>query len=212
MELLIRHEVDVAVLQELTRDTADAVVRVLPHGFLDPARGAKGMGIAMRLAGEVQTVPLPICNAQTTVLEPTHWAALDQSLEIMNVHFSNPLRHLPWRSLAQRTEQGRVAAEWLGGPQRPRLVVGDFNASPRWPLYRRLSRLGDDLMQTVAGRNGQRPKPTWSPLWSSQRRLLRIDHALATDLAVRSAQVIFVAGSDHSAIMFDVDASIAPDG
>ncbi len=211
-ELLVRSEVDIAALQELTPDTAAAVARVLPHGHLDPAVGYTGMGIAMRLKGGVRTVPLPYCNAQAAVLDPSHWSVLDQSLEIMNVHFSNPLRQPPWRTWAQRTKQRRVVEAWLAEPRRPRVVVGDFNSSPLWPLYRRLTRWGDDVMLTVAGRNGMRPEPTWSPLWSGRRRLLRIDHALATDLAVRSARVVHVDGSDHSAILFDFDAPMASNG
>ncbi len=210
-ELLARNEVDVAVLQELTPGTADAVARVLPHGHLDPAVDSTGMGIAMRLKGGVRTVPLPYCNAQVTVLEPLHWGVLDQSLEVMNVHFSNPLRQPPWRTRAQRTKQCRLVEAWLADPRGPRVVVGDFNSSPRWPLYRRLARWSDDLMTTVAGRDGTRPEPTWSPVWSGRRRLLRIDHALAVGLNVRSARVVHVGGSDHSAILFSVDTAVASD-
>ena len=211
-ELLVRNEVDIAALQELTPDTAKAVARVLPHGYLDPTVGTTGMGIAMRLKGEVRAVSLPYCNGQAAVLNPSHWSVLDQSVEIMNVHFSNPLLQPPWRTWAYRTKQRRVIEAWLAEPRRSRVVVGDFNASPLWPLYRRLARRGDDLMLTVATRTGMRPEPTWSPLWSGRRRLLRIDHALATDLAVRSARVVHVDGSDHSAIMFDVDTSMASNG
>jgi len=210
-ELLTRHKVDIAALQELTSDAAQAVAGVLPYGRLDPAVAAKGMGIAMRLEGEVRTVPLPNCNAQVAQLDPSHWDILDRRLDVMNVHFSNPLRQPLWRTYAQRTEQRRVVEEWFAEPRGPRLVVGDFNASPAWPLYRRLSRRGNDLMLTVARRNGLRPEPTWSPLWLGRRRLLRIDHALATDLSVQSAEVVYVGGSDHSAILFELDPSLTPD-
>jgi len=211
-ELLIRSEVDIAALQELTPATAEAVARVLPHGHLDPAVDSTGMGIAMRRTGDVRSVPLPFCSAQAAVLDPSQWSVLDQTVEVMNVHFSNPLRQPPWRTSAQRTQQRRVVEAWLAEPGKPRVVVGDFNASPLWPLYRRLARRGEDVMSTVARRNGSRPEPTWSPLWSGRRRLLRIDHALATHLAALSARVVHVSGSDHSAILFDLDTSAAADG
>ena len=211
-EVLVRNEVDIAALQELTVDTAEAVARVLPHGHLDRVTDASGMGIAMRLKGVVRTVPLPYCDAQAAVLDPSHWSVLDHRLEVMNVHFTNPLRQPPWRTWAQRRGQSRAVEAWLAEPRRPCVVVGDFNSPPLWPLYRRLTRWGDDVMLRVAKRNGMRPEPTWSPLWTGRRRLLRIDHALATDLAVRSARVIHVDGSDHSAIMFDFDTSMASNG
>ncbi len=211
-ELLARSGADIAALQELAPDTAEAVAEVLPFGHLEPAPGATGMGIAMRHKGQVRAVSLPKRNAQMVVLDPSDWTTIDRSLEVMNVHFSNPLRQPPWRTWTQRTAQSRVVGTWLADAGGPRVVVGDLNSSPLWPLYRHLRRWGDDLMLTVAGRDGTRPGRTWSPLWSGRRRLLRIDHALGAGIVARTAEVLYVEGSDHSAIVLDIDAATGSDG
>ena len=82
-------------------------------------------------------------------------------------------------------------------------MVGDCNATPSWPLYRKLARDFDDAAVVCAEREGSRAKPTWGPSAES-RRLFRIDHAFVRDLHVENFHVVDIPGSDHSGLVFDV--------
>ena len=84
----------------------------------------------------------------------------------------------------QASDYGKRAAELtalqevLGPAQNsnPRVLVGDLNSSPSWPLYRHLTRLATDA--AVAAGTARR---SWGP-WPSSPRLLRIDHAFVQRL------------------------------
>jgi endonuclease/exonuclease/phosphatase (EEP) superfamily protein YafD len=86
------------------------------------------------------------------------------------------------------------------------VLVGDFNATPVWPLYRRVAREIDDVALAVARRHGRRPARTWGPLWrrAPRMRLLRIDHAFARGVEVSRVRSFDVPGSDHDALCVDV--------
>ncbi len=87
---------------------------------------------------------------------------------------------------------------------RQRIVVGDFNATPLWPLDWRMSSQFTDAAIAVARKSGCRPQRTWGP-WSGAPRLLRIDHGFVTKgMRVDEFQAVPVRGSDHSAIVMDV--------
>jgi len=124
-------------------------------------------------------------------------------VEIVNVHFAAP-HMLPVRlALARRRSQLRMLVTHLDAARRPRAVVGDFNATPSWPVYRRLgARLGDAAVE-AARRRGTRPARTWRPFPGSPR-LLRIDHALVEALRVLDVAVHPIPGSDHSALVVDI--------
>jgi endonuclease/exonuclease/phosphatase (EEP) superfamily protein YafD len=85
-----------------------------------------------------------------------------------------------------------------GLPDHPRVVVGDMNATPAWPLYRSLKRLGVD-----AARAAGSPRRTWSPQWW-QPALLRIDHAFVHRADVLAIGRARVRGTDHRALIVDV--------
>ena len=85
-----------------------------------------------------------------------------------------------------------------------RIVVGDFNATPLWPLYWRMSSQFTDAALAVARQSGRRAQRTWGP-WPGSPRLLRIDHGFVTKgMRVDEFQAVPVRGSDHSAIVMDV--------
>jgi hypothetical protein len=99
-----------------------------------------------------------------------------------------------------------------GSPTRPgserknspaRLLVGDFNATPYWPWYRRMASQFTDAAVTVADKAGTSPKPTWGP-WPGAPKLLRIDHGFLRGLEVQEFEVFEIEGSDHSALVMDI--------
>jgi len=198
--------VDVCAVQELTPDQASAISGVLPHGKLEPAVDHSGMGIALRQPGEVSSLPLPARPARVARIEPGGWPQLARPLEVLNLHVQAPHVFPVWRAMALRRATLRQLLAYLDEAEHPgRVLVGDLNSTPVWPFYRGVaSRLRDAAVEH-ATRRRERPAPTWGPIHRSPR-LLRIDHAFVADLHVDHCQVVPIAGSDHSAVVLDLEA------
>lgn len=204
-------EVDVVAVQELGRPQAAALAAVLPFGRLDPGRENGEMGIARRSPGPVSRIPLAYRSAYATELSLTGTDGGSAAVEIISVHIVGPHLQPTWWALATRRSQLRgLEAHLAATPDRPRVIVGDFNSTPLWPLYRRLVRRFRDAACEAAAGNGGRPARTWGP-WPGSPRLLRIDHALVSGLAVHAARVVPVPGSDHSALVVDLALPAAGD-
>jgi endonuclease/exonuclease/phosphatase family metal-dependent hydrolase len=198
------HGVDIAALQELSRPQAEALATVLPFGSLRPAQTFDGMGIALRRPARESRLRLPDRDAPIAELDPSEWSEINSPLEVMNVHIRAPHLLPPWRTVARRRGQLRGLLEYLDATQdRRQVVVGDFNATPRWPLYRRMASRRVDAVRMDAERRGRRPAPTWGP-WPGAPRLLRIDHAFVQGLRVERARVLPLPGSDHSALLIEL--------
>jgi endonuclease/exonuclease/phosphatase family metal-dependent hydrolase len=200
-------QADVVAVQELVRGHADALARVLPWGLLAPARDYSGMGIALARPGVVTRLQLPCRDAYVAALQS---GARDGGgpIEVINVHLMAP--HLPpvWRTLWVRRAQIRgILAHLDAFPARRRALVGDLNSTPIWPAYRRLARRLSDGALAVARQRGARPLRTWGP-GPAAPRLLRIDHVLLDGLAARDVRIVPVPGSDHHAVVADLD--VAP--
>ncbi len=195
---------DVVVVQEIAPPQAEALAAVLPHGKLEPALDHQGMGIALRRPGRTSLVPLYHRSAHAVELDPGDWPGLAAPLEVLNVHIAAPHLMPPPRGLALRRRQfGDLAAFLRASPDRRRLLIGDFNATPLWPVYRRIASHFTDAAVTVAESRGGRPASTWGP-WPGAPRLLRIDHAFLRGLSVSDFEVAPIRGSDHSAIIVEV--------
>jgi len=197
---------DAVIVQELAPEQADALARVLPHGALAPDRTHTGMGIALRRPARLSRLSLVHREAQLAELDPADWSQLSQAVEIVNVHISAPHCHPVWAQPWRRRRQLQaLLAHVAADPDRARAVVGDFNATPIWPVYRRLARQLEDLALTHARARGTRPARTW-PRWLGVP-LLRIDHCFGAGLVVESCDVVDLPGSDHYALV--VDATLA---
>ena len=197
--LVDRLRADVVAVQELDGRQAAALARVLPHGLLEPDWKYRGMGIALRQPATVRRIPLPCRDARVTEIEIGN-----EAIEIINVHVQAPHSPPTWGSFRRRRLQLRGLQRYIAAhPGRRRAVVGDLNATPWWPLYRRLAAQLSDAAVDAARRNAHGPQPTWGP-WSGAPRLLRIDHALVSDLTVEDFRVVDIVGSDHSAIVVDL--------
>ena len=195
---------DVVAVQEIGHAQAAALARVLPFGALEPAANYVGMGIALRYPGRVTRLPLPRRDAYVAELPSSDPPSDVGPIEIINAHILAPHLQPIWRALAARRGQLRGLEAYLdAAPPRPRALVGDLNATPIWPVYRRLAaRFADAAVEAARG-NGGGPRRTWGP-WPGAPRLLRIDHVLVTGLAVLGAQVVDIEGSDHSALVVDL--------
>ncbi len=196
---------DVVVVQELSPEQASALGRAFPHGRLEPARDFTGMGIALRYPAELDRIALAYRDARVARLEPAHWPALSRALEIVNVHIASPTwgKRISTR-VRRRLEQGRGLLRYLDETQgRTCAVVGDFNASPVWPLYRSLARRLEDLALSHARSRGAMPERTWAR-WIGGPRLLRIDHCFGYGVRADDVRVVPIRGSDHSGLIVDL--------
>jgi endonuclease/exonuclease/phosphatase (EEP) superfamily protein YafD len=202
-------EADVVACQELAPAQADALARVLPHGELHPRCDYRGLGIALRRPGKMGSIALPYRHAGVAALAPEHWPELGGPLEIVNVHVSAPTQRPVWAQPMRRFQQSQRLLDYVDSePNRARLVVGDFNATPAWPVYWRMARRLEDLARTCAARRGERPGRTWSPRPLGPR-MLRIDHCFGRGLRPEAVQVHPIPGSDHCAVA--VDLSLDPE-
>jgi endonuclease/exonuclease/phosphatase family metal-dependent hydrolase len=127
----------------------------------------------------------------------------------LNVHVQAPHWMTSWRCFGHRSGQLRgVVRHLAASPHRRRVLVGDLNSTPIWPLYRRLAARMHDAAVLAARRHGRSVEPTWGP-WAGAPRLLRIDHALVHGVGVEDFRVVPIPGGDHSAIVVDLAVPIA---
>ncbi len=194
---------DAAAVQELGHRQAEALAAVLPYGRLEPSDDCTGMGIATRQPTAVHHLALPCRDARLCALAAPAGGSGAGTIELLNVHVQAPHYPLTWRTWQRRRGQWHgLQRHLLGDPARPRIVVGDFNATPRWPLYRHLTAHLHDAALVAEPVSGG-AQPTWRP-WPGAPRLLRIDHAFVQHLSVIGFQVVDVDGSDHAALIVDV--------
>ncbi len=189
---------DVVAVQEVTPAQAEALAAILPFGAIDAH--SHRVGIALRQPGPVRRIPLPGRDAYVAEVAA---GQPDAVVEVINVHIIAPHAGPPWRTAALRRGQVAGLEAHLARTAGQRLVlVGDLNATPMWPAYRRLCRHLSDGAQQAARLDHGRPHATWGP-WGGLR-LLRIDHVLVRRLRVDHVRVAHVPGSDHSAVVAEV--------
>lgn len=202
-DLVQSRAADVVAVQELGPEQADALARVFPHGQLEPDRDYTGMGIALRRPAALGRLPLVPRNGRVARLDPANWPELAHPVEVVNVHVSAPHSWPIWVQPARRRRQLRGILDHVDStPHGALALVGDFNATPLWPLYRGVVARLDDVALTHARRRDARPQKTW-PCWRGGR-LLRIDHCFARGLGVEGFEVVDIPGSDHCALVVDL--------
>ncbi|MDH4307132.1 MAG: endonuclease/exonuclease/phosphatase family protein [Acidimicrobiia bacterium] len=188
---------DVVCAQEVGPDAARILRERFAHGVAEGGLDHQGRALVSHIA--VDPVPLDLTFrgglAGTVDIDGV-------PVEVTSVHFANPLNGL-W-AVRVRRRQLEELEQHLGAPGR-RVLVGDFNATPAWPAYRRISRLMDDGVADWGGRSGNRLGATWSkrPSWPA---MLRIDHVFTTGVTVNNARLDRVAGLDHRALTVDLSA------
>jgi endonuclease/exonuclease/phosphatase family metal-dependent hydrolase len=196
---------DVVAVQELGFRQAEALARAMPYGQLDPADDYSGLGIALRHPGKVWRLPLPRRDARLTEVLLDGTGGDPEPIEIVNIHIQAPHFPITPKTYIERRGQLLGLERHLdASPQRRRAVVGDFNATTIWPVYRRIATRLTDAAVEWARRHGREPDRTWGP-WAGAPRLLRIDHAFVNGLRVRDFRTMSFAGADHSALVIDLE-------
>jgi endonuclease/exonuclease/phosphatase (EEP) superfamily protein YafD len=111
-----------------------------------------------------------------------------------------------WRSVRLRREQLAALFAWADANVGAGsfVLAGDMNASPAWPVYRRLAERWEDLVLDQAREAQTSPAPTWAwrPGWP---RMLRIDHVFGRGVRAVATRVEPVRGSDHAALVVDLE-------
>lgn len=195
--ILEEFDPDVVVTQELAPDAAEAVVSVYPHHHVRPSIDFTGRGIATRLEVDFGDIVMPGRNGTSAIL-----SVGGGTVALAGIHLVNPI-NFPWW-VAARIRRGQLAElfRWLDEIDGPVIVAGDFNASPRWPAYRQIAaRLHDVVLD-----RDPNPERTWGwrPGWP---RMLRIDHVFGRGVVATEVTVVPVAGSDHFAVVVDLELS-----
>ena len=209
MDLLEACRPDVVVVQELAPSQADALGRVFPYGVLEPAADHLGLGIALRHPAQFDRVPLVYRDARVARLDAKHWPALTHPLEIVNVHIASPTWGPGFVQFPRRRVQTRLLCDYLDRTRDcVRVVLGDFNASPVWPVYRKIAQRLEDLAVNHARVQSTKPARTWAR-WVGGPRLFRIDHCFGHGVVVDDFSVVEIRGSDHSGLVVDLSVDTA---
>jgi len=187
-------DLDVLFVQELTLDAQTRLKQsgledLLPHAQVEHKDGGpRGSGIYSRFPLREGT-PLP----PTFAAQPTAVLELPdgQEVELICVHPRAPALERGG-SVAWRSELGLLPAPG----KLPRLVAGDFNATPDHAAFRDILRRGyaDAAIQTGTALTRTWGRPGKEP-W------LTLDHVLASrGCAVLACSVHPIPGSDHRAV------------
>lgn len=193
---------DVVICQEVGTDAAGMLERRFSHGFVvgdDHHHSGRAM---------VSHHPIDVTEIEMA-LRPglrTQIPVDGTSVELIGVHLANPVMGVG--AVVDRRRQVGAVLECLDRVGTPVVLVGDLNATPAWPAYRRLRTRLRDGVSDARRRDGERVRRTWSvrPGWPP---LLRIDHILTAGVRLRDVAVQEVEGSDHRAVAATIE-GIAP--
>ena len=190
---------DLVVAQELAPGPAEALAQRYPYTLLHPSLDFTGRGIASRIRADFDDIAMPARNGTAASFEIG-----GEPVRLAGIHLMNPISFPWWRSGRARSRQVRAVAGWLDLRPGPVVVAGDFNASPAWPAYKAMEGRLTDLVAEEAAARGAKPEPTWGwrPGWP---RMLRIDHVFGVGVRAREALVVPISGSDHAALVVDIE-------
>lgn len=189
---------DIVVCQELGPFCADVVASAFPQHRLRPALGFTGRGIATRFDAAFSEIDMPGRPGTSALVDVD-----GVRVSLAGVHLLNPIAFPWWKSVRTRGRQLDGLFSWLKDADEPVMVAGDFNATPIWPVYRKVVSRLEDLVADHAERTGSGAEPTWGwrPGWP---RMLRIDHVFGRGVDADEVRVVPIFGSDHAAVVVDL--------
>lgn len=202
LQIVDERSVDIVCAQELSPPLAAALAGRLPYGDLTHDQVDRGSGIASRAPVKLRRLDLARRRAGWVArLAPADWETLPVPIELVNVHIAAP--HLwPYfpNRVRRRTQLEVLLADRAQTADVPHAIIGDFNATPAWPVYRRMAAVYEDAAVTVC-KGKAPPANTWPSIPAlGLRGLLRIDHCFTQGLVARSVDTIVMPGSDHLAL------------
>lgn len=200
--VLEREQPDVVVCQEVGTDAAGLLERRFPHGVVvGDDDNHFGRAMVSDRPIEVDEVPMAHRPGLRSRLE------IDGvGVELVGVHLANPVTGIG--AVRDRGRQVDAVLNHVDERGTPAVVVGDMNATPVWPAYRRLRTRFRDGVADARRQAGGAAERTWSvrPGWPA---MLRIDHILTAGVRLDDVVVHRIDGSDHCAVAATVR-SVAP--
>ncbi|MDJ0954616.1 MAG: endonuclease/exonuclease/phosphatase family protein [Acidimicrobiia bacterium] len=190
-------EPDIVAIQELAPNAAAVLADWGESRLLDPNEETTGMALAVRARAHLTRLEFPYRDPVLARFDGGQWGFGE--IEVVNTHLVNPIAR-PFR-VSKRLRRAELAAleGVMKNPVATRLVVGDLNSSPAWPLYRRLTDIAIDGA-VAAGK----PKRTWG-YFPNSPPMLRIDHVFVQGARCISTDILKIAGADHRALVVDVE-------
>jgi len=205
-DLIAKESIDLVCAQELSVELAEVISAQLPYGDMSHDQIPRGNGIASRFPVEMNRIRMPKRDGWVARLSPQYWQNLPFPVDVVNVHISGP--HL-WPYFPRLVRRKAQLEALLEDRKRridvPCAILGDFNSSPIWPVYKKMSaRFVDGVLE--AGGAAPAPGGTWPYLpWLGIRGLLRIDHCFLWKLSAKRARIVEIPGSDHLGILVDIE-------
>jgi endonuclease/exonuclease/phosphatase (EEP) superfamily protein YafD len=195
VDLVRANSVDVLSMQELSPEMVRNLDRagidaVLPYRMFEPGRDGGGSGLASKYPLQQEQIADPATFAQPSAIIDlpgiTH-------PDILVVHVAPGVEHV-WTAAWKRELDEMPPAV---ANVRPRLLVGDFNATLDHSGLRNV--LGRGYVD-AGERRGAGLMPTWpAGLWPPP---VTIDHVLVDNrAAVNDYRVVDLPGSDHRAVL-----------
>lgn len=195
--------IDVLCVQELGEKRRATLASALAYEHVAPHRENRDLAIFCRRPASIETLPLGGRDGIVARLSPSDWPGLPETLELLNVHIFAPHTwpYFP-RRFRRRDQLEALLAFVNKRTQRPCAVVGDFNATPAWPFYKRVvSRFRDATQEAVDA-----PRKTWPNLRCvGLPPLLRIDHCFVSPrVRCDRSDTVAIPGSDHYGLLCDI--------
>lgn len=186
-DILVANEITPTVLDDMEGAGLD---ELLPHRVGKPDPDVEGTMVFAR--GPVELVTMLDTELDSMVVDV-------DGQTIMAVHPSSPLYIDDWH-----TDHDAILA--AAREYRPRLIAGDFNATPDHPPLRRLRDAGY--------RDAAEITNSWQPTWPANGHfpllrifppLVPIDHVLVDDsLTVLDTRTVQLDGTDHRPVIAEV--------
>ncbi|MFG2838958.1 endonuclease/exonuclease/phosphatase family protein [Streptomyces zaomyceticus] len=119
----------------------------------------------------------------------------------VRLQLAHPLPPLPGQVHLWKRELGGIE-DFAAADPGPTLIAGDFNASQDHAAFRAILDAG--RLQDASRQAGSSRTPTW-PMEGPLPPYVQIDHVLVSDFTVRGVRFLDIAGSDHRAVLADLD-------
>ena len=189
-DMLDEEQPDIVVLQEVSPDWANELVRLTgtyPHSVVEARDGNFGIALLARF---------PLASAATVDSSPFDFPTIIATLDVRGVPLqmiaTHPMIPVGRRNFDGRNEQLVSVAEFLRSANGRRVLVGDLNTS-MWDVNYRFLEARTGLRNVRSGFGVMPTWPTFLPF-----AMIPIDHVLvSSEVGVRDLRTGSRIGSDH---------------
>lgn len=194
---------DLVVFQEVDERWFDRLSPLLtdyPHVFHSPGGRWRGMAIFSRL---------PLKNVHEIVfnnpLSPSIVCEVEAGSQTISLVCTHPWPPIGEEMTSSRDEQLRLTGDFAGGLPRPAMIIGDLNTGMWSPHYKEFERRSG-MRNARQGFGIIATHPMNEPFYPR----VPIDHVLVSDdFMVRDVRRGAACGSDHAALIVDVEITVS---